>query len=147
MGPLLFILYINDLENASVLLYKVIFADDTNLFMSNKDPSVLQMELNAELGNVDTWFKCNKLSLNIKKTNYIVFTTAQSQINAENLTLKINNQEIERVRSTKFLGVIIDDHLNFKCHIDHLMLKLSKYLGLFYKLRHFLPKSAMIFLQ
>ena len=50
------------------------------------------------------------------------------------------------MRSTKFLRVIIDDHLNFKCHIDHLMLKLSKYLGLFYKLRHFLPKSAMIVL-
>ena len=95
------------------------------------------MELNAELAKVDTWFKCNKLSLNIKKTNYIVFTTAQSQINTENLTLKINNQVIERVRSTKFLGVIIDDHLNFKCHIDHLMLKLSKYLGLFYKLTLF----------
>ena len=94
---------------------------------------------------MDTWFKCNNLSLNIKKTNYIVFT-AQSRINTDNITLKINEQEIERVPSTKFLGVIIDDHLNFKCHIDYLMLKLSKYLGLFYKIRHYLPKSAMIIL-
>ena len=129
-----------------MLLYKVIFADDTNLFMSNQNPFVLQTELNAELAKVDTWFKCNKLSLNIKKTNYIVFTTAQSQINTENFILKINKQEIERVRSTKFLGVMIDDQLNFKCHIDYLMLKLSKYLGLFYKIRHYLPKSAMIVL-
>ena len=59
LGPLLFILYINDIENASVLLYKVIFADDTNLFMSNKDPFALQKGLNAELAKVDTWFKCN----------------------------------------------------------------------------------------
>ena len=146
LGPLLFILYINDIENASVLLYKVIFADDTNLFMSNIDPFVLQAELNAELAKVDTWFKCNKLSLNIKKTNYIVFTTAQSKINTDNIILKINKQAIERVRSTKFLGVMIDDQLNFKCHIDYLMLKLSKYLGLFYKIRHYLPKSAMIVL-
>ena len=122
LGPLLFILYINDFVNSSTLFYKVIFADDTNLFLSHNNPNELQNVLNAELQKVNTWFRCNKLSLNISKTNFIIFHT--KKYTADPIHLKIDGKELERVKSTKFLGVLIDESLNFKCHIDNLLSKL-----------------------
>ena len=144
LGPLLFILYINDFVNASDILHKVLFADDTNLLLSHKSPHVLQELVNKELEKVDTWFKCNKLSLNINKTNYIIFRSIRNLNNIEHICLTINGQNIERVNSTKFLGIHIDELINFKCHINVLLKKLSKYVGLFFKLRHFLPLSALL---
>ena len=130
LGPLLFTLYINDLPNSSNLLHSVIFADDTNLFMSHKNEHVLKDLLNTELQKVNTWFKCNKLSLNINKTNFILFHSKQNTIDP--ICLNIDGKELSRVKSTKFLGVFIDESVNFKCHIDHLLSKLSKYVGLFF---------------
>uniref|UniRef100_A0A6Q2ZN45 Reverse transcriptase domain-containing protein n=1 Tax=Esox lucius TaxID=8010 RepID=A0A6Q2ZN45_ESOLU len=148
LGPLLFILYINDFVNSSKIFHKIIFADDTNLFTSHSNPIILQNIVNLELIKVDTWFKCNKLSLNTSKTNYILFKSTKKKLfkNTDLCLIKINDQLIKRVISTKFLGVLIDDSLTFKSHIDHLVNKLSKYVGLFYKIRHFLPLSALLVL-
>jgi len=71
LGPLLFILYINDFINSSEIFHKIIFADDTNLFTSHRNLHKLQDIVNSELTKVDSWFKCNKLSQNISKTNII----------------------------------------------------------------------------
>ena len=93
---------------------------------------------------MDSWFKCNKLSLNVSKTNFILFKSSKKIKYADHCQIKINGQEIKRVHSTKFPGVLIDDSLNFKGHIDHFIHKLSKYVGLFYKIRHILPLSALL---
>ena len=143
LGPLLFIIYINDLANSSKVLHKVIFADDTNLFLSHNSYNELHNLLNKELLHVDLWFKVNKLSLNISKTNYMIFSNKKTK-DMETLKIKINGEEIKEAKSTKFLGVLVDDCLNFKCHIDHLVHKLSKYVGLFFRLRHLLPRSILI---
>lgn len=146
LGPLHFIIYINDLENSSKTLHKVIFADDTNLFLSHKNEFELQKLLNKELQNVDNWFKVNKLSINTSKTNYIIFCPNKKQLDYDDLNfqIKIKGEEIKRVKTTKFLGVFIDDHLNFKHHIEYLVKKLSKYVGLFFKLRHLLPQAILL---
>ena len=144
LGPLLFIIYFNDFVNSSSLLHKVIFADDTSIFMSHNNPYELQDLLNIELHKVVTWLKCNKLSLNINKTNFILFHSNKKPVN--NFTLKIDGRELERVKSTRFLGVLLDEALNFTCHIEHLLVKLSKYVGLFFKLRYVLPLSALLIL-
>ena len=73
LGPLFFLLCINDLNNVSTLVELILFADDTNLFMSHKDPVCLAASLNYELNKLSTWFKANKLSLNLKKTNFMLF--------------------------------------------------------------------------
>ena len=73
LGPLLFILYINDLPNACKLTRPLLFADDTSIFFSHSDPNCLESVLNNELCNLDIWMKCNMLSVNVKKTNYIIF--------------------------------------------------------------------------
>ena len=78
LGPLLFTLYINDLDYVSDAFHKVLFADDTNLILSHKNILVLQETANKELLKVDTWFKCNKLSLNINKANYIIFRSTKN---------------------------------------------------------------------
>uniref|UniRef100_A0A3B3IL71 Reverse transcriptase domain-containing protein n=1 Tax=Oryzias latipes TaxID=8090 RepID=A0A3B3IL71_ORYLA len=73
LGLLLFLLYVNDLPNASVKLSKILFADDTSVFYSHKDLDTLNYVVNDELDNISTWCKANKLSLNIKKTHFLLF--------------------------------------------------------------------------
>ena len=143
LGPLLFILYINNFVFSTSIFHKVIFADDTNLFTSHRNLPTLQDTVNTELIKVDTWFKCNKLSLIVNKTNYILFRSNRKKINTELFHINIEGQEITRV-NTKFLGVHIDEFVNFKYQIDYLTKKLSKYVGQFYKLRHSLPVSALL---
>ena len=73
LGPLLFLIYINDIANCSSLLHFILFADDTNLFFSHPDINHLHSTINSELDKLSDWFIANRLSLNIKKTNYIMF--------------------------------------------------------------------------
>ena len=78
LDPLFFILYVNDLNNAS-MLDAILFADDTNLFISHNDPVYLINTLNRELDKLSTWFTANWLSLNLSKTNFIVFKPWQKK--------------------------------------------------------------------
>ena len=96
LGTLLFILYINDFIHCFNILQKVLFADYTNLFFSHKNIHDLQKNLNDELIKVDTWVKCNKLSLNLNKTNFIIFHSNRHQSNLELTDIKINDSPIER---------------------------------------------------
>ena len=79
LGPLLFLLYVNDISNTSPLLSFILFADDTNIFYSHPDMNTVIHTLNVELPKVSLWFKCNKLSLNLKKTTYIHFKNRNIQ--------------------------------------------------------------------
>ena len=116
LGPVLFLLFINDLCNVSNLLKFVLFADDTNMFCSNENVEVLQDTLNRELAKLFVWFSINKLSLNLGKTNYMLFRSRPPDLE---LHLKINNAEIPtKVTAIKFLGIIIDDRLNWRPHIQ-----------------------------
>ena len=87
LGPLFFILYINDLPNASKLTQSLLFADDTGIFYSHSDPNKLHSILNDELRNFDVWLKCNKLSVNLQITNYIIFKSRQKEKNNLNTIL------------------------------------------------------------
>ena len=80
LRPLLFILYINDFPNAPELTGPLLFAYDTGIFYSHSSPNCLEPVLNDELQNIDVWQKCNKLSVNIKKTNYIIFKLKQKKL-------------------------------------------------------------------
>ena len=111
-GPLLFLLYINDLSSVSKSCFSVLFADDTNVFIKGKNLQELCNRLNDELNNIQNWLSCNKLSLNVLKTHYIIFTPRNKIV--DSIDIKINNTSIERVYSTKFLGVHIDSQLSWK---------------------------------
>ena len=108
LGPSLFIIYINIVNTSSVLNY-VLFADDTNSFASHKNLDTFINILNKKLDKVSNWLKINKLSLNIKKTHFILFHNKQKLMNTK-INIKIDNSEIEQVFSTKFLGVLINEN-------------------------------------
>ena len=80
LGPLLFLIYINDLAYASDKIFSLLFADDSNLFLSGKDPNVLITSMNTEMIKVVDWLKLNKLSLNLKKTHFIIFRRQKSKV-------------------------------------------------------------------
>ena len=98
LGPVLFLLFINDICNVSNLLKFVLFADDTNIFCSNENVAVLQDTLNRDLAKLFVWFLINTFSLNLGKTNYMLFRGRPPDLE---LHLKINNAEIPKVTATK----------------------------------------------
>ena len=108
LGPLLFILYINDSINVNDDVQLLMFADDTNIFMCEKNINCLEMRANLVLQDISQWFKLNKLSLDVKKCNFMLFTNKKMSFN---IMLKIDNLSIERVTQTQFLGVITNEKL------------------------------------
>ena len=144
LGPLLFLIYINDISNAVGGELVKLFADDTNLFMFGSNLSVLESQANVVLKKMELWFIANKLSLNADKTCYTLFSRQKSQdLNSQYLKLYINNQLISKVSSCKYLGVIIDETLEWKEHIDHVWKKLIKFTSIFYKVRNVLPFACL----
>ena len=119
----------NDISRCSEILSIILFADDTNLFFNHKNLDTLQMTMNNELTNIASWLSANKLSLNIKKTHFIIFKSRGKKIN-QNVSIKIDNQEIEQVKHTKFLGLHIDNELSWKYHIEQVASKISKMTGI-----------------
>ena len=110
--------------------------------MSHKDLDYLAHTLNLELNKLSIWFKANKLSLNLKKTKYIVFRPSQRRINC-NIVISIDDQHIDRAKETVFLGVIFDENLNWKSQISHIATKVSKSIGVIYKCSFYLSKTPL----
>ena len=102
LGPILFILYINDMCNVFTLLKPIFFADDTNLFYSGKDIDELCSAVSIEFDKLCRWFQVNKLSLNTSKTNFMVFTNRSYD---DTYTVCMNGLNLSRVFVTEFLGV------------------------------------------
>ena len=148
LGPLLFLLYVNDLKNSSNRLDPIMSADDTNLFFTLKDIRYLFQIVNEELENINQWFASNKLSLNIKETKYSFFQKPSQKENISLLLpkLKINNYEIQRTESIRFFGVLLDENLCWKEHIKYNENKIAKNLGLLYKAKHCLNKRSLLVL-
>ena len=145
LGPLLFLLYINDLHSTSTLLNFILFADDSNLFYSHKDIKTLFKIVNEELIKVDEWFKSNKLSLNIKKTKYTLFfkPTKADDIPFKLPNFLINDTPIERQTSMKFLGVLLDENLSWRSHIQTIENKISKNIAMLYKVKALLNLKSL----
>ena len=142
LGPKLFILYINDICNVSPVLKFILFADDTNIFCSGSDIVQLSIIVSNELDKLNEWFAVNKLSLNLSKTNFMLFTNSRRD---QNISISINNCEIDMVYKTKFLGVMIDNKLKWKDHVAMVKFKLSKSIAIMRKAKHLLDRrSGMI---
>jgi hypothetical protein len=144
LGPLLFLIYINDLHKASNLL-SIMFADDINLFLSNSDIYLLFSVMNKELQNISKWFKSNKLTLNVNKTKWIFFhPLSKKRSLPQNLPkIFIDHNEIKRDSVTKYLGVFIDENITWKHHINYVCSKVSKSIGILYKARTHLDKNNL----
>lgn len=141
LGPLLFLLYINDLTYVSPKLHFTLFADDTTALFS--DPSLKTSSDVAcrELRIIFEWFVANKLCLNVSKTHFMLFSTGPC---CSDSSLTIANCVINKVQSTKFLGLFIDDKLCWFDHIEYLRTKLSKSLGLLKAASSCMPQSVLL---
>ena len=127
LGPLLFLLHINDLPRSSKKLTFRIFADDTNMFYSSKDPEQLQSVINEELGKVLKFCAANILSINFKKTNYMIITSPKKKTN-----IRITACNIEQKSQIKYLGVFIDEHLKWDAQLQHVNNKITKIIGVLF---------------
>ena len=146
LGPLLFLIYVNDFPNCTNNGNTIMFADDTNIFFKGKCCKSLFSIANQELKNIDSWLNANKLTLNVNKTNFIVFHTPNSQASSNNFSLYIRNNTIKRVNSTKFLGVTIHEHLSWKMHMECILKQIRINFGRVRKVSSLLNKKALMML-
>jgi hypothetical protein len=143
LGPLLFIIYVNDLPDILEKLEATIFADDTTLVAYAKDEDTLEEIANQELKVVAEWFQKNKLTFNAKKTYYIVFTHEQSHKKRE-LKIEINGSIIDREEKIKHLGVLFHQHLRWHEHINHILKKTMKFLPVLTYIRTSVTRKTLM---
>ena len=130
LGPLLFILYINDMFNSCPGLQLIHFADDTSAFLSNSSSDRLCRVVNRELGNLNEWLNANRLSLNVSKSQFMVFSDSRISVD---FSLSINSIPLTSTSNAKFLGIHIDDKLNFKLHVNNVITKISRVRGMLWR--------------
>lgn len=140
LSPLLFLLFINDIHRAVQTDLPRLFADDTSVFLTASNEAELQLRANEVAIKLEKWLLANRLSLNVSKTNYIVFNPNRKTISSINLNFF--GQNVQEVTFTKFLGLQIDKELTWKAHIEHLCKNLVKFCGIFYKIRSLIPPSC-----
>ena len=133
LGPLQFMIYINDLPNASNFFVKR-FADDTFQGLSGTNMNELNRRANAKLKNIYKWLGANRLSLNIAKSKFMIIRNRR--ISDRNFKLKINRTALEKCSSYKYLGLFFDKNLDSKTHVNYICKKLSKKCGIISKSRH-----------
>ena len=132
LGPLLFIIYMNDFSRSSELIFSILFADDTSVFIEGTCLNDISEILNTELEKISIWLEANKLTININKTHYMMFHRTRIK-HITNFKIYISNNAIDRSINTKFLGVIIDNKLNWAAHILYIKIKFLNQLALFIK--------------
>ena len=126
LGPLLFLIYINDMPNSLTHSKAILFADDTTIYISSNNVDNMFHKLNMDLVYLVDWFITNKLSLNVNKSNYLLLLSSellQVDIHKE---IIVGTERIKRVSSCKFLGIIIDDKLCWSSHLNYINVKLSR---------------------
>ena len=143
LGPLLFIIYNNDLPYVSDKLSTTLFADDTNFSIEHRDFEQMVPILNSELSKIANWTVANRLTINTSKTEMLFFSN-RPNVTLSNELITLKDEYVSFVNHARFLGVIIDDKMNFKKHINLVVDKLSKHAGILYKIKGQLTNSARI---
>ena len=147
LGPLLFLIYINDLPVASNMFTPIMYADDTTLLANLeqfgfKSEDNYSLQINTEVEKINEWLKYNKLSLNVAKTKFMIFHLPQKTVTPPNI--KINEHNIDCVINFNFLGIVIDKNLNWKGHVNHIAGKIGRANGILSSLKHFLPQKTLV---
>ena len=136
LGPLLFLIYVNDMCNSSSILNFTQFADDTTITHSGTNLNILTNELEKELEKVLDWLLANKLIINLTKTHSMLFT---NKITDRKINLRVKNTTLEQKSECRFLGVIVDENINWKSHINHVSNKITRIIALLRLLKYTFP--------
>ena len=126
--------------NTSSVLFSILFADDTNLFLQGKNIDELFNVANTEIIKVLDWLLANKLHINVSKTNYIIFNPRKKNVKLDSNNIIINGSSILRVDSVKFLGVVLDSKLLWTEHISFICGKIARGIGIICKARKYFTK-------
>ena len=143
LGPLIFLVYINDIIHSTSLFHYSLFADDTSVLMSHRNMHTLMSLANSEIEKLYSWFCSNKLSLNFDKTNYVIFRSRNRSVPSNLNPLKIGCNIIKRTDNVTFLGTILNEFLSWKPHINAICTKISRGIGVLARLRYFLPCNIL----
>ena len=149
LGPLLFIIYINDICYVSSHFYHILYADDTtlisNLCVFHSEATHASVAINTELRAIKVWLDSNKLSLNTQKTNYMIFHSVNyPNKRLPHLALHIDNVPIEKAAYFDFLGLRVSDTLKWQDHTNKVANKISKSIGVMSRLKHVLKHSTLV---
>jgi len=139
LGPILFLVYINDMRLCSDKLGFVHYADDTTVFCTGGNLEELAMDVNIELTRLYEWLKCNRLSLNADKTKFMIFTD-RKYVNSP--AVSIANVNIQETDSSNFLGITIDNKLTFRSHVGGLCKKISSSIGMINRISSIVPPAV-----
>ena len=146
-GLLLFIMYVNDLPSGSASEFSTtLFADDTYLVLADNNLLRLEHKVIFQLQLVDKWLRKNKLTLNLSKTTYLLFNKQPRVPISSKINYFLTQKKISKVDSVKYLGVWIDNKLNWSAHIHALSLQLAKHCSMLYHVRNFVPHYTIIML-
>ena len=143
LGPLLFLIYINDLYNAIPYSLTNLFADDTMLLDQSKSLKALSKIINSDLKCLVNWLTANKICLNSKKTELLLFHPNQKPINFD-FRVRINGCRLYPSDSAKYLGVIIDSNLKWESHINSVCQKLARANGALSKIRYYISRDTLL---
>jgi hypothetical protein len=149
LGPLFFLIYVNDFDRSTNMFRFIMYADDTTLLatlssVNNDEIKVVEQTLNTELKKVGNWLKVNKLSLNISKTKFMIFHPKNKQ--TPKIQLFIDNIPLVQVACFDFLGIIIDESISWASHLFKVQMKISKVLGVMNRLKFCLPSETLLLL-
>ena len=142
LGPLLFLIYLNDLHNAIKYSKVYHFADDTNLLNISDSPNKLQKQLNIDLKLLYKWLLANKISLNCAKTEFIIFHKPGHKPTFD-FRIKMNGHRVRPSDHIKYLGIYLDSTLSGHSHCENLTKKLKRANGMLSKIRHYVPATEL----
>ena len=140
LGPLLFVLYINDLPSIFKYSKCLLYADDTTLFYNHTNLKILCNRISSDMYIIYNWFTANKLIVNESKTRFVIFT---NKCVPSDTSITINNTIILATSNHDFLGVVLDKTLSFSQHINLVSSKISKTIGILFKIKDFVPKNIL----
>ena len=144
LGPLLFVIYINDLPGISKISQFILYADDANIIITGSNLQEIFEKTNVLTKALINWVHANGLSLNVKKTCYMIFSRRRLDPSQINQNVQIDGTVIERKAETRFLGVIVDEKLSWASHIKAIKMKMSRFIGILHKIKHKIPIKARV---
>lgn len=142
LGPILFILYTNDLPNINKFARFIFFADDANIIVTGNNITEIKDKINELLISINSWVTTNGLKLNLTKTKYMVFTNQRNN-DLNDLDIRLNGVDIKKVESERFLGVILETNMTWKKHISSLASKIARNSGMIYNLNGIVPEKVL----
>ena len=144
LGPLLFLIYINDLNNAVIHSIVYHFADDTSILNVNKSIKKINSSVNHDLKHLCVWLRANKISLNSAKTTLVILRSRYKSVITKRLNFRISGQKLYTSKSVKYLGIHLDEHLNWDTQINSVLKKLRQNTGMLAKIRHYINSKTLL---